>query len=312
MILPERSPRWLLALVVACLAACSSEDARQAASTASALRATTENAVASFAALQARAKKEPASWAAALDPTTGIVQDQLRQHARDRDAYLAVTADARVKQLRAQLPRQAVPLEQASLRQLQPVLERAALIEQAAAAHARAWPLGTEHLVCMREHVLAYGHGMRRAALQLNAPTEDDAAGPLYQAFDNELADLTVPLRNAVASGDALAATAAVERIRARVEEERLENARVQLAFARSAQAAAAVVDAIDRAGSIRLADLLAMAQSLLPRLSPLAGEDEVASGLRTLGRVSGRLDADTWLTALAQQPLAQAQCAIR
>lgn len=312
MALVQRSSRWLLAMAVALLAACSSEDARQAAATASALRASTEVAVGGFAALQARAKKEPAPWATALNPTIRIVQDQQRQHTRDGKAYLDVSAGDRAKQLRAQLPLPATPLEQVSLRQLQPVLEHATLIEQAAAAYARAWPLGTEYLVCMREHVLAYGYGMRRAALALNPPAQDEQPGPLYQAFDNELAELTLPLRDAVAKNDTLAATAAVERILARMDEERLENARVQLAFARSAQAAAAVVDAIDRAGSIRLADLLAMAQSLLPHVSPLAGQDEVASGLRTLGRVSARLDEDTWLMALAQQPLAQAQCAIR
>lgn len=300
--------RVLLAAAALLLAACSPEDARRAATAATELRASTESSITLFAALQARAKKEPAAWAGAVHPVNGVVRDQF-ERARNATAYANLTPADRARQVRDLLPGPETPLMEVSLRRFQPALARAGLIESTALAYAKAWPLGTDVLACMREHVIAYGKSMREGALLLNPPTESKAAGPLYQRLDNEVADLTLPLQQAVVGNDRLAAAAAVERIKLRVDEERGENARVQLAFARSAEAAGALVKALDQATTINFAGLLASAQSLLPGLSVVASPADIQSGLRTLGAIGGRLDEDSWLASLAAQPLGQVQC---
>lgn len=306
----HRATRLLLAFAAAALlAACSSEDARQVAAAASALRGASESAVGSFAQLQARAKKAPASWSP-LPDTTRIVTDQLTRAQANPAAYNSSTPFDRAAELRKYLTPAPAAFEQRSLQVLEPVLTRARLMEAAAASYAKAWPLGTEHLACMRSHLVAYGKGMREAALLLNAPTDTQEAGALYQRFDNELADLSIPLQQAAARNDSLRAAEAVERLKARLQEERRENARVQLAFARSAEAAAVAVQALDRAGSITVADVLGTAQALLPRLAGWAAPADIDAAMTALGAVAGQIESDTWLTQLAAMPLGTVACA--
>lgn len=306
----QRGTRLLLSLAAAALlAACSSEDARQVAAAAAALRSASETAVGNFAQLQARARKAPASWSPMQD-TTRIVADQLRQAQANPTAYSSVPANLHAAEMRKFLTPTPAAFDQRSMQILDPVLARARLMEAAAASYAKAWPLGTEHLVCMRSHLVAYGKGMRDAALLLNAPTDTAGPGVLYQRFDNELAELSIPLQQAASRNDPLRAAEAVERLKARLQEERRENARVQLAFARSAEAAAVAVDAIDRAGSINLADVLGTAQALLPRLSGLASPGEIDSAMTSLGAVAGQINGDAWLTQLANMPIGTVACA--